>query len=366
MKTVLALNNQFPTEENKKYGLVSGVSYYRQVMPGRFLSPDYHFDHLGHKLVDLPANTAETEVAKLVKGHDIVFTKHLDNPSGIYMLLGACDYYNRPLVVDFDDDVFASDGKEHTRYVYPKGSDAEYYVKTLIKEATAITVSTEPLLEVYGVYNPNVFLCPNGVDLKDWENIKRKKHERLTIGWPASTGHIVDHGLIEPVMKAIVAGNPDVVFAVLGHYTPEMLSFLPRKNWEIKPAIPWWEGHPHDERTYPKILADLGSDIGLAPISDSRYNAARSLAKWFEYTMTGTPVVASSYGPYTALRHEEDALLAKDEDAWISNILRLINDPHERDRINASARARIEREYTAESFTPDWRKVFSSFTGFHK
>lgn len=365
MKTVLALNNQFPTEENRKYGLVSGVSYYRQVMPGRHLK-GFDFHHLGHELTKLQPDTAHKTVANLVKERDIVFSKHIDNPDGVYMLLGACDFYDKPLIIDFDDDVFATDGKEHNKYVYPEGSPHRHYAETLIKEATAITVSTESLREVYSAYNPNVFVCPNSVDLSDWTNIKRKKHERLTIGWPASTGHIVDHGIIEPVMKEIVATFRDVVFAVLGHYTPEMLGYLPRRNWEIKPALPYWSGHPKDKRTYPSILADLGADIGIAPLTDSRYNASRSLAKWFEYTMTGTPMVASEYGPYLTLQDNEEALLVQTVDGWVAALTHLIENPNERERLVANALARIKSQHTIERNIGSWAVVFEKARGFHK
>lgn len=357
MKTVLALNNQFPTEENKRYGLVSGVSYYRQVMPGKHLAPDFDFHHLGHKLVDLPAETAEQDVAEMVKNHDIVFTKHLDNPAGIYMLLGACDFYDRPLIVDFDDDVFASDGKEHNRYVYPEGSEAKHYVETLIREASAITVSTEPLVEVYSAYNPNVFLCPNGVDMADWGIPKRKRKE-LVIGWPASTGHIVDHDYFRPAIEEILAKHEDVVFSVLGHYTPEMLQGLPRA--EIREALPFWSGHPKDKRTYPSILADMGLSIGVAPIIESRYNKARSLAKWFEYTMTGVPVVASRYGPYMALQDNLDVLLASSTEEWVEKLEQLIKNPDERDRIARAGRDRIERDYAFHRLVNKWAVVFQT------
>jgi len=364
MKKVLAINNQFPTEENKKYGLTSAVSYYRQVMPGRHLE-GYEFHHLGHQLIDLDVHTAETRIGNMVHAHDIVFTKHLDNPTGIYMLLGACDYYDRPLIVDFDDDVFATDGKEHNLYVYPEDSDARRYLEVLLREATAITVSVPSLVPVYQKYNDHVYVCPNAVDPKDW-NGQRTHHKRLTIGWPASTGHIVDHEVLEPVATEIAKCHPDIVFSFMGHYLPEHMGFLHRKNWELKPGVLWWEGHPTDKRTYPSVLADFGADIGVGPLIDSRYNASRSLAKWFEYTMTGTPMVASDYGPYKDLSNGEDVYLAGPVDKWIEYLSLLIEKPDERRRIADNAKRRIEREYTIQRAIPAWRAAFEAVRGFRK
>lgn len=363
MKTVLAINNQFSSPVNLKYGLTSAVPYYRQVMPGKHLE-GFEFHHLGHKMTRLK-DTRESEkvIAQYVKDHDIVYTKHLENPSGIYQLLGACDFYNKPLIVDFDDDILSVDGKEHNRYVLPQNHPVRHYVEVLIKEATAITVSTPPLLDVYGELNDNVFLCPNAVDPKDW-NVTRRQYDRPTIGWPASSSHIVDHPVFEPVMKELIKRHPDVVFALLGHYLPEHLDWLPRKNWELKPGISWWEGNPEDGRTYPKILADLGADIGVAPLIDSKYNAARSLVKWFEYTMTGTPLVASEYGPYTALVDNEHALLVNSVDGWVAALDYLLTNPYERQRLVINSAHRITSEFTITHQLPRWREVFSAFSGF--
>lgn len=362
MKKALAITNQFPSPENRKYGLNTGVSYYRQIMPGKHLE-GWEFHHLGHKLLDLSSENAEKAMFDLFFGHDLVFSKHMDNPVGIYLILGTCAKLDIPLILDFDDNVFCTDGLSGPKMSYPESNEARAYAEMFIREATAITVSTPALLEVYRKYNKNVFVCPNAVDLADW-TVTRKQHDRLTVGWPASASHTVDHTEFEPAMAELVKKYPDIVFSMMGHYMPDHLAFLPRKNWELKPGITWWDGNPKDNRTYPGILADLGADIGVAPLIKSQFNEARSLAKWFEYTMTGTPLVASEYGPYVNLRDNEDALLVQTVDGWVNAISNLIEKPNERQRLVTNSLNRIKSEFTIQHTAPAWREVFNKFTTF--
>lgn len=357
---ILSIHNQFPSPVARKYGLYGGVGYYRQMMPAKYL-PEFSFIHAGKDLLGVTVDTMQEKVGEMVKNADLVYTKHLDNPHAVYSLLGACSYYNKPLIVDFDDDVLTTDGLSPDRYTYTEDNDLKHYLEVLLRECTAITVSVPQLAERYGKFG-KTHIIPNAVDEKDWTWTLRR-HDRKTVGWAGSASHARDHEILEPVYGGVIEKNPDVVFSFVGHMLPEHVKGMTRKNWEIKPGISWWEGNPENNMTYPRLLAEAGYDVGLAPIIESQFNSSRSLAKWFEYTMTGIPMVASEWGPYLDLRDGEDAYLVKTKDGWVDAINNLIQNPHERTRLVANARKRILDEYTIQHTIPKWRKVFSDYLG---
>lgn len=323
--------------------------------------PEYTFIHAGKELLDTTPDDMEATIVRLVQNSNLVYTKHLDNPNVIYLLLGACKYYNIPLIVDFDDHVFTTDGLSPDKYTYKKDSDHAHYLTTLLQEATAITVSTKPLLDVYKEFNA-VHLAPNACDPADW-HWPLRHHKRPTVGWAGSASHFKDHPLLEPVYQGVIQENPDVVFSFVGHMLPEHIKGMKRHNWEIKPGISWWEGNPDNDMTYPRLLAESGYDVGLAPLIESQFNASRSLAKWFEYTMTGIPIVASEWGPYLDLRDGKDAYLVKSTHGWIDAINHLLSNHADGQQLVATSRERIRREFTIQHALPAWREVFTKYLG---
>jgi len=357
---ILSINAQFSSDISKKYGLYAGVGYYRQRMAARYLK-EYTFVHAGKELL-VPKDDLQKVIPELVKNANLVHTQRIDNPHTIVALLGACDFYNVPLIVDLDDHVFTTDGLAHDKHTY-EDTDHKHYLEILLKEATALTVSTPPLVEEYKEYNPNIYLVPNAVDPKDW-TWPLRHHTRPTVGWAGTMAHIVDHQVLEPVYAGVVSEHPDVVFSFVGHMLPDHIKGIQRSNWEIKPGISWWEGNPDSDMTYPRLLSLLGYDIGVAPLIGSQYNNARSLAKWFEYTMAGIPTVASAWGPYLDLASGTDVLLAQTTEQWVEHINHLFKNKHERDAIVDNARERIAREFTIDHTLPEWRSVFAKHLGY--
>lgn len=353
---ILMIETQYGSGFQREHGLYGGVGYYRQRMIAKHL-PEYSCTHAGHILTKTKPEEMEKVIIDLVKNNNLVYTKHLDNPNIIYMLLGACDYYDKPLIVDLDDNFFATDGMSYEKHVYPEGSELKRYVEVLLEECSAITVSTKPLLKNFKQYNENIYHLPNSCDEEDWK-LPKRKHKRPTVGWVGSTSHIVDHPILEEVYAKVSEKHPDVVFSFTGQTSPELLKGIKRENWEILPATKHW-------KPYPRMLADYGYDVGLAPLIKSQYNEARSNVKWMEYTMTGTPTVASNFGPYKELKDGKEILLADTPDQWADAINKLLDTGGE--YIIKNARDRITREFSIKHTIKSWRETFEKHIkrGFH-
>jgi glycosyltransferase involved in cell wall biosynthesis len=353
---VLALANLFGSEEAQKKNLYSGVSYYRQLRPFQELGWEVDFWQPPVASEKQLLTTMDLKIQK----YDLVLTKQLDNAMAIQIILAVCDAQNKPLIIDFDDHLLTDDGKiAFRKQSYPGESEARSLVEVYIQNCTAVTVSVPGLVDVYKKYNKNVFVVPNLCYEKDWKEPKTiHADKRPTIGWFGTSSHQIDHEVIEGAMKRVIEKYPDVVFSSVGHYNPEQIKFLPRHNWALAEPITYWDD---GKVSWPKYLAEQGYDIGLAPLIDSQTNQNRSLCKWFEYTMTDTPVIASNIGPYRDLHHQEDALLCVTEDDWVENINTLLEHPELRDKYVESAKRRIKNEFSPKARIHEWRNTFTRF-----
>lgn len=337
------------TLSNQVFG---AIRHYRQEIPAKYL-PQYTWVHGNFPETE---ENIEAKMVELVKDFDLILIKQIDNPKFVYSLLGACSYLNKPLLVDLDDDVLTTDGLAPEKYAYEEG-ERKHFFETLLRECTALTISV-PALKKYEKYN-EVNLFPNGVDMSEWIHTKRT-HDRITVGWTGSASHTRDHSLMEEVYAGVVAKHPEVVFSFMGHMQPKLIKGLSRVNWEIKPATTSWD-------RYPILLPAQGYDIGLAPLIESQFNSSRSLAKWFEYTMTETPVIASEWGAYKDLVDGEEAYLVKTKDGWVDAINHLIENKHDRQRLITNSRKRIENEYSGTALSHTWGAVCEKYigSGFH-
>jgi glycosyltransferase involved in cell wall biosynthesis len=362
---ILWLNVQFSSAEAQKWGLPGGVGHYRQVAPSRYLTGFQH-THAGHSFLELGLEKTKEKIIELVEDHDLVFTKNLQNPWLILSVLAACDFYNKPVFVDFDDNVLTTDGKSAEKMSFEPGSEERYHLDVMMQEATAITVATKHLVDIYEPYNKNIIVLQNYNDPRDWHGIVRARRPdaRLVIGWAASASHTVDHSLIFPVMRRIIKKYPFVVFSFMGHMKPEWVfaEGISDKNWCTYPGIGWWNGNPEDPRTYPSELARQGYDIGIAPLIESQFNNGRSLTKWYEYSMLEIPTVASRFGPYTRLG-PEDALLCTTEDDWVDALSALIENEQLRKDYGRAAKQRVLSDFSFPRGGERWREAISPYIG---
>lgn len=99
--------------------------------------------------------------------------------------------------------------------------------------------------------------------------------------------------------------------------------------------------HPMPWPAFRDYTSTVELDIGLAPLTASHYNAARSHNKLFEITRTGAAGIFADVVPFNeVIEHDRTGLLVAgdDADAWADAILALVEDPARRARLHAAAR----------------------------
>jgi len=278
------------------------------------------------------------------------------------------------------DGFVACDGREHF-FIRQKRPPVLLATESLLKEADAITTTNEFLAEEIKrrTGNQNVFTVPNCLDLRQW-NYEKPRHEEVWIGWCGSVSHYPDLEPLMPVFDELMREYPQLRMQIMGSSFDYL---FPVKRDAKRTPI---RGYTGDESLYaadyrecgerwpgrmrfdkpvpiqqyvPWMLGNWQSDIGICPILENDFNAAKSELKWVEYSALSVPTVASKCGPYRrTIRHDVDGKLCSSKGAWRNGLSELIEQPGRRRELAGEARLRIEREYDARKCAPKWLDVF--------
>ena len=234
--------------------------------------------------------------------------------------------------------------------------------RELIKIADGVTVSTPELkAEIYNMFpKAKVYTVPNALDFSMYK--KRKGgNKKLRIGFQGSNVHVQDLLIVIDAVaelqekygfKFYVFGIDDESLKKLNKFCleykkekwkwmmdfPELYARLQKMEYKHIPSV------SYDE--YRDKLAELNLDIGIAPLTDTRFNRSKSCLKFYEYAAVGTVTLASNVIPYNVEMDKED--LAKNRhDKWVSKLRKLIVDETYRQ----------ERLYAQEAWVNEMRDI---------
>lgn len=221
-----------------------------------------------------------------------------------------------PVIVEIDDDLTAIDpGNPAFRALHPdkKGASAQGVramhswrnLNEACRHASLVTATTPALIEKYAPHGrgrvlPN-FLAPHyyGIEHDD---------SRI-IGWPASLpSHPNDPAVVGPAIARLV--NEGERFHVTS----------------VAPGVGKAFGLPDDSRVemlrtaidllaWPSTLAErIG--IGIAPLADTKFNAAKSWLKPLELAAVGIPWIGSPSPEYRRLNEAGCGMIARSPQDW--------------------------------------------------
>jgi len=348
---------------------LGGPGYYRIVKPLQALIEKYpercSSEVFGNPMTEIERLRPQTFPYSMgvfehhIKNSDITFTKHFSNMDNVAFMLAACETYQKPWIIDFDDDFFSIDPEQAVNVFFRPDTQETTAIVQGLRNARAITVSTEPLADTYRPYNRNIHLLKNYNDIRDW-HVKQKGHGGpLRIGWAGSLSHEGNHNLQISIVKALWQKyGKKIKFIFMGAAPTGLALELPKAAYELKSGVlSMWD--------YPQALADLRMDIGIAPLRANIFSEAKGHGKWMEYACLKVPMVGTKWGPYAReCRDGFDSLLVpKDNpiDVWVQKVSELIDNPTLRKQIGQQAYDRVVNEYQWKDHVDEWAEVFDTY-----
>jgi len=253
------------------------------------------------------------------------------------------------VVVDMDDDLTKIDPNNPAFWAMKADTgDPRHNWRNAHRaclDATLVTVSTPALLPVYAPHGRGV-VVQNCVPAS---YLDIPHDDSAVIGWPGSThSHPFDLQEVGPAVARLQreghryrgVGPADGLRAALGLDTdPDVTGSVELAEW-------------------PAALAGLG--IGLAPLADTAFNAAKSRLKIVELSSCGVPWVASPRAEYVRFHDRTGVgLLADRPKDWYRQIKRLATDPVLRADQSAAGRAAMAAE-TIEGNAWRWLEAWET------
>jgi 2-polyprenyl-3-methyl-5-hydroxy-6-metoxy-1,4-benzoquinol methylase len=196
----------------------------------------------------------------------------------------TCKRFNKPVIVDYDDYSFEVDDR-NPAFDYYERDAIKSVVKTILKQADAVTVSTQGLKDALleQVPEAKIQIIHNAVDDKIF-SLEPSYHERNKIILLRGGGsHDKDWTEYKDGILQILREFPDYTLAVMGHQLPWFRE-IPDNQLKVYKFT--------DIPSYFDLLMQLRPEIMIVPLQDTKFNRCKSNIAWIEGTLAGAAVIA--------------------------------------------------------------------------
>jgi glycosyltransferase involved in cell wall biosynthesis len=171
------------------------------------------------------------------------------------------------------------------------------------------------------------------------ESGQSPRGDEVVVGYFSGTGsHNRDFRLATPALLELLRRYPHLWLHVSGHLELDDRFLAFSERIRRAPYVDW--------RELPNLIAQV--DINLAPLElDNPFCQAKSEIKYSEAALVGVPTVASPTEAFRyAITNGENGYLAEGDAAWLEALVRLVEEPAERQRIGEAARRRVYSDYS--------------------
>ncbi|MFN2458536.1 MAG: glycosyltransferase [Chitinophagaceae bacterium] len=278
--------------------------------------------------------------------YDAVYVNLWVTPIGFplyeYLLL----FVNRKVIYDIDDMIFLK--KTHLKEsIFQRMKGREKPI-VLMKSAKYVITSAPKLTEIAIGLNKhkNIITISSTLNTTHFTPVNcYKKTESTTLGWTGTHSTIRFLEILQPVL-AEVAKIRNIKLLVIANKEYEMP--------EVPTEFMNWQ-----EATEVSDLHRI--EIGLYPIPANEWSLGKSSLKAVTYMAVGLPVVASAYGTnFMVIEHGITGFLASNEQEWIDNIIKLIDDVELRKKMGTAGRQRVEIFFSVKANFSKYLHVFQT------
>lgn len=247
------------------------------------------------------------------------------------------------VVIDMDDDLSCIHPKNPAWMgLHPKSQRPHSWVaaQEACDAATLVTVSTTALLQRYATHGRGVVI-DNYIPQR---YLDIEHQDSAVIGWGGSVStHPDDLQMTGTAISTLLSEGAE--FKVVGSGLDVAPTLRLGGGWANATGI-------IDIHNWAQALSD-NIGIGIAPLADTKFNAAKSRLKMLEYAAVGIPVVASPRAEYTRLAKMGVGLLCDKPKDWERTLRSLINSPSLREELAGKGRE-IASELTIEKSAYQW------------
>lgn len=311
-----------------------GSAFYRCELPAISLQ------WLGH-------HTGVSRDGRIALSGDVVVGARVANPDATRWWAELKERGKR-LVLDLDDDYLALDPRHHTQRGIDEWASHRKRLIANVALADVVTVASPALAEVYGQYNPNVEVIPNGLPAQYLGRHRDYNPEIVNLGWVGTTS---SRGGLEMIKHALrkVSERADVKVVLVG----------PQPNADylrgLRDRAIGCTGFIENVKLYLDAVTNF--DMWVAPYEESAFNRAKFPTKVLEAGFLGIPLIASAIRPYEEeIEHGKTGFLVKSDHEWRRYINMLLDNPDLRREIGLNARARISK-WIMQSLNQRWEQV---------
>lgn len=329
----------------------SAVGWYRCYLPALFLGADWIGvantpPELGY-VTGLVANA--TKLPNYLDYKIIV----VQQPRGRGWLKLIRELQSKGIKVIFEVDDYLhairkAEGHDFSRY-FDKPALAELELN--MRACDALICSTQYIARRYRSFNPNVWVCENGIDTGRYR-LTRPERDTVTIGWAGATGHAASVMPWIEQAAGVMLQRPNTCFASIGQPFADTLSELfPDRTLSIPFTM---------VETYPAAMTLF--DIALAPAGKGNFFRGKSDLRWLEAGALGIPTIADPT-VYPNIEHGDTGFLASSPEEAGELLLMLVDDPNLRLQVGQAARNYVIESRDMKVACRQWDKVFRSVLG---
>jgi glycosyltransferase involved in cell wall biosynthesis len=233
--------------------------------------------------------------------------------------------------------------------------DARNNIATLAELASAVVVFSEALRDKFFRYNSetSILVAPSGL----LRSLKRSAppcpSPELRMGFAGGTVHADNLSMVENVIGDLLEANPALVFETIGQQSPGLAGHPRYRHF---PFV-------HDGiDAFFQLLHSRTWDIGLAPLRDTAFNAAKTDNKYRTYASAGIPAVYSKVAPFNlSVRDRETGLLVDNNaEAWRNAIDLLLTDGSLRQSMAQSAAFDADQRFNLAAVCLEYLRIIVS------
>ncbi len=288
--------------------------------------------------------------------------QNLEEVDGVYVVrafepvtlpvLGWAKQREKPLICSWDDNFFRLTSDTALGRFYSR-RDIRRAMEKFLRECSLILASTPPLASYSRTLNSDVMEAIYGLTAPDRPHEATSRPDcfpgRVRIGFFGA-----NQGINEPFMIEALRGLRN---RYQNRITIEMIGLTPSE--ELASLIDSYFGMVWDYDEALGLLKSRCWDIGLAPLTDNQFNAAKQATKFRDYAWCGMAIVASDVPAYRrAMRHGLHGLLVDNTaPAWTEAIVSLVEDPEKKQFIAAGAKSLLENVHLQEQTIASWYQL---------